>query len=338
MATDQPTQETAQPLTLRTVADRLGAILGPLLRVRELTLLVIILITAGIMAWRSPYFLTPANFQAMAIGFAPTAIISVGMAVLLVSGGFDLSVGAVLALSGTVVGILMLNGTSQPLAMVLVLFMGVLIGLLNGILVTKVHVNPLVATLGTLSVARGLALVLTEGYSVTGLPSSFGKFGSENFQGIPYMVVVMLIIVLIGDLALRNTRYLRQVYYIGSNESAARVSGIPVDRVRIFTYILTAILAAFSGVLLASRLMAGTPTAANGLELQVLAACVIGGASLTGGEGTVLGAFLGVVFVGMISNAMTMLAVSFNWQMVVTGIVLVAAVALDMLVRRRKGR
>ncbi|GAB4575679.1 MAG: sugar ABC transporter permease [Anaerolineae bacterium] len=312
-----------------------GAILDVFARTRELTILVIIIITMIVMSNLNQYFLTPSNFRAMAIGFAPTAIIAVGMAVLLVSGGFDLSVGAVLALSGTVVAKLMLAGLSQPLAILAVLIMGGFIGLINGLLVTKVGVNPLVATLGTLSVARGISLVLTEGYSVIGLPTSFGAVGSESLFGVPYMVVIMLVIVLVGDLMLRHTRFFRQVYYIGSNETSARLSGIPVDRVKIFTYMLTAVLSALSGVLLASRLMAGTPTAASGMELQVLAASVIGGASLTGGEGSVLGAFLGVVFVGMISNAMTMLAVSIYWQQVVTGVILIAAVAIDMLIRRR---
>lgn len=313
----------------------LGRVLGVFARTRELTMLVILLVTTVVMANLSPYFLTGANFRAMAIGFSPTAIIAVGMAILLVSGGFDLSVGAVLALSGTVVAKLMLAGWEQATAIVAVLLLGGLVGLINGFLVTKIRVNPLVATLGTLSAARGVSLVLTEGYSVIGLPQSFGTVGNEQLLSIPYMVVIMFVVVIVGDLALRHTRYLRQVYYIGSNETAARLSGIPVDRVRIFTYMLTATLAALSGVMLASRLMAGTPTAASGMELQVLAASVIGGASLTGGEGSVLGAFLGVVFVGMISNAMTMLAVSIYWQQVVTGAILIIAVAIDMLIRRR---
>ena len=329
-----PGVETGKEITTRRQR-ALDNLLDKLLGTRELTLIVIIIVTAVLMSILSPYFFTGANFRAMAIGFAPTAIIAVGMAILLVSGGFDLSVGAVLALSGTVVGILMINGFGIFPAILIVFGLGIVIGTINGLLVTKLHINPLIATLGTLSAARGLALVLTDGYSVTGLPRSFGMVGEATLLGVPYIVLVMFLIVIIGDLALRHSRVLRQVYYIGGNETSARLSGIHVDRVKIFTYILTALLASLAGILLASRLMAGTPTAANGLELQVLAAAVIGGASLGGGEGTVLGAFLGVVFVGMISNAMTMLAVSIYWQMVITGVILIIAVALDMLVRRR---
>ncbi|NWF69706.1 MAG: ABC transporter permease [Chloroflexi bacterium] len=318
-----------------TASTRLWNLARGMLRTRELPLLLIIVVTIVIMANRNEYFLTTANFRAMFVGLTPTAIIAVGMVILLVSGGFDLSVGAVLALSGTICARLVLDGMEQPVAVFGVLLMGAGIGFINGLLVTKLKINPLVATLGTLSIARGIAQVLTEGVSISGLPATFGTTGSAQIANIPYMVLMMLVIVIIGDLALRHTRALRQAYYVGSNENSARLSGIPVDRVRIFTYMLTAFLAAFAGVLLASRLMAGTPTAAQGLELQVLAACVIGGASLTGGEGTVLGAFLGVVFISIVSNIMTMEAVSIFWQQAVTGFILITAVAFDMLVSRR---
>jgi ribose transport system permease protein len=312
------------------------ALVRSVLAKRETTLAVLILLIIVGMSLTTPHFLSMANFRAMAIGLAPTAIIVVGMTVLLVSGGFDLSVGSVLALCSTAVALMMTGGLPIVAAILLTLLLGVLIGLINGVVVTKLGVNPLVATLGTMSVARGVALVLTEGFSVSNLPRTFGYFGEASWIGLPVIVWITLALVLIGDLALRHARYLRQVYYIGSNEKAARLSGIPVDRVRCVAFILTALLASLAGILLASRLMSGTPTAGAALELQVLAAAVIGGASLRGGEGTVLGAFLGVIFVALINNAMTMLAVSIYWQMIVIGCVLVAAVALDMLLRRRR--
>jgi ribose transport system permease protein len=302
---------------------------------REITLVVLIAAVVAAMSFASPYFLTAANFRAMAIGLAPTAIIAVGMTLLLVSGGFDLSVGSVMALTGTVLALLVVKGLPIAPALAATMLVGAAVGATNGILVTRVSVNPLVATLGTLSAARGIALVLTDGFSVSGLPSSFGFVGGTDIAGVPLTVVIMGLIVLVADLALRHTRALRQLYFVGANETAARLSGIPVDRVRISAYVASSLLATVAGMLLASRLMAGTPTAGNALELQVLAAAVIGGASLRGGEGTVLGAFLGVIFVALINNAMTMLAVSIYWQMVVTGLVLTIAVALDMLVRGR---
>lgn len=305
---------------------------------RELTLLAVILVIVAAMSVASPFFFTMANFRAISIGMAPTAIIAVGMTILLISGGFDLSVGAVLALSSTLTALTIVSGASIPVAVVVGLLSGVAVGLLNGLIVTRFGVNPLVATLGTMSVARGAALVMTEGFSVSKLPAGFGDVGRSQMAGVPTIVWITVAIVIVGDLVLRNSVLLRQVYFVGGNEKAARLSGLAVDRLRVIAYVLTGLLAAVAGVLLSSRLMSGMPTAGNALELQVLAACVIGGASLRGGEGTVLGGFLGVIFVALVNNAMTMLAVSIYWQMIVIGSVLVAAVALDMLVRRRSAR
>ncbi len=305
---------------------------------RELTLFAVILTIIAVMSAASPFFFTMANFRAVSIGMAPTAIIAVGMTTLLISGGFDLSVGAVLALCSTLTALSMVAGASVPVAIVVGLSGGVAVGLLNGLIVTRFRVNPLVATLGTMSVARGAALVMTEGFSVSKLPASFGEVGRSSIAGVPTIVWITVAIVILGDLVLRNSVFLRQVYFVGGNEKAARLSGLAVDRLRVIAYVLTGFLAAVAGVLLSSRLMSGMPTAGNALELQVLAACVIGGASLRGGEGTVLGGFLGVIFVALVNNAMTMLAVSIYWQMIVIGSVLVAAVALDMLVRRRSAR
>jgi len=322
--------------TIDTQADStLGRrLLSACLHTREITLLLMILSIIVVMSFVTPYFLSASNFRAVAVGMTPTAVIVIGMAILLASGGFDLSVGSVMALSSTVVALLLLAGVPIPIAVVLGLCLGAVAGLVNGILITMIGINPLVATLGTMSIARGIALVLTEGFSVSSLPPAFGYIGKASLFGVPMLVVLTLSLIVIFDLAVRHTRFFRQIYFIGANEKAAMLSGIAVNRVRIIAYILTGILAALAGVLLASRLMSGTPTAGNALELQVLAAAVIGGASLRGGEGTILGAFLGVVFVALINNAMTMLAVSIYWQMIVIGAVLVCAVALDMLVRR----
>ncbi len=304
--------------------------------IRELMLIVLIIGIIIVMSNVNPYFFSFSNFRAVSVGMAPTAIIVIGMAILLASGGFDLSVGSVMALSSTVVAMLLLTGMPIPLAVTCGLFLGAVVGVLNGFLVTGLGINPLIATLGTMSIARGVALVLTEGFSVSSLPASFAWIGKADIGGFPIIVLFTILLVVIFDLAVRHTRFFRQVYFIGANEKAAMLSGIHVTRVRIILYALAGVLAALAGVLLASRLMSGTPTAGNGIELQVLAAAVIGGASLRGGEGTILGAFLGVVFVALINNTMTMLAVSIYWQMIVIGGVLVSAVALDMLIRKKR--
>ena len=303
---------------------------------RELALIGIILATALVMSQLSPYFLSGGNLRSVLVGLVPGAIMAVGMAVLLASGGFDLSVAAVMALCGTIAAWLTVQDVPVPMAILLTLLLGLLIGSGNGALVTFLGINPLIATLGTMSIARGLALVITEGYNISSLPDSFTQLGEQGPLKLPWMVWIMLALIILGDLALRRTRFLRQVYYIGGNERAARVSGIPVDGMRVFTYMLSGTLAALAGILLAARLSTAVPTAGAGLELTVIAAAVIGGASLAGGEGSVLGAVLGIAFLSMISNALTLLSVSIFWQIVVTGVVLIVAVSIDVLLRRRR--
>jgi ribose transport system permease protein len=307
-----------------------------LLELRELAMILILGGSMGLMTELSPNFLTSGNLRSVLIGMVPGGIIAVGMAVLLASGGFDLSVAAVMALCGTIAAWLLVHGAGVVGSILLTLGLGLAIGAVNGAIVTFLRVNPLIATLGTLSVARGLALVITEGYNISDLPPAFTNLGEGNHLGLPWMVWIMFGLVLLGDLALRRTRFLRQVYYIGGNERAARLSGIRVDALRVFTYMLSGALAALAGVLLAARLSTAVPTAGEGLELTVIAAAVIGGASLAGGEGTVLGAVLGVAFLALVSNALTLLQVSIFWQEVATGVILVAAVSLDMLLRRRQ--
>ncbi|TAN00213.1 MAG: ABC transporter permease [Rhizobiaceae bacterium] len=310
-------------------------LLRRIVETRELTLAVLILAIVVAMSVLSPYFLTAANLHALTVGMTPTAIIAIGMAILLAGGGFDLSVGSVMALSSTVAAMLLVAGLPIPIAVLIAFGVGAMMGIANGLLVTLFAINPLVATLGTMSVARGAAFVLTNGFSISNLPESFGAVGSSFLLGLPGLTWIMLVLVAAFDLVVRNTVFFRQIYFIGANEKAAHLSGINVQRVRLVAYMLSGLLSAVAGVLLASRLMSGTPTAGNGLELQVLAAAVIGGSSLRGGEGTILGAFLGVVFMALINNAMTLLDVSIYWQMIVIGLVLVTAVAVDMMVRRK---
>jgi ribose transport system permease protein len=303
--------------------------------VRELVLILIIVLASLVLSQVSPSYLTMGNLRSVLIGGVPAAIIAIGMAILLASGGFDLSVAAVMALCGTIVAYLMNEGVSVQLASVMTIALGLLIGAFNGSIVTYLNVNPLIATLGTLSIARGLALVMTEGYNISNLPRSFTFLGNEGPLTLPWMVWVMVGLVVLGDLALRHTRFLRQAYYVGGNERAARLSGIRVERLGLFTYALSGMLSSIAGILLAARLSTAVPTAGQGLELQVIAAAVIGGASLAGGEGTVLGAVLGVFFLALITNALNQLGVSIFYQTVVTGIILILAVSIDMIVRGR---
>ncbi len=312
-----------------------GTWLGRILRVREFLITLVIILSGVVMRLVTPYFLTASNFLAILIGLVPSGLIVIGETMVLVGGGLDLSVGAVMALSGTLAGLFMLSGLGIALSVLLALIIGGLIGLLNGLLITKIHVNALIATLGTMTIARGVALVLTEGFTVTNLPGAFSYVGQGSLLGMPPMVWLMILVIIVADIAMRHTTFCREIYYVGGNERAALLSGIPVDRVKMSTYVISGLLSASAGIMLASRLMAGTPTAGNGMELSAIAAAVIGGASLVGGEGTILGAALGTFFLAIISNASIILGISIYWQGVVTGIILVLTVAADMFIRQR---
>ncbi len=305
-----------------------------LLEVRELVTLLFVIVVGIFISLRSDYFLTTGNFKAMILGMSVNAIIAVGMMVLLVAGGFDLSVGSVLALAGAVSGWMLIHGVSVPLAVLAGLAVGPIVGLINGLLVTKVGINPLITTLGMLSIARGAVLLIGGGYGISNLPSSFNRLGQEMIFGLQSPIWVMVALVIIGDFLLRRSRYFRLAYYVGGNQRSARLSGIPVDKVTILAFMLTSTLAAVAGILLTARFGAASVSAGINVELTVIAAAVIGGASLAGGEGTVLGALLGVFLLQEISTALTLLDVPLYWQPITTGSVLILAVGLDALSRR----
>lgn len=311
-------------------------VLRALVEVRELTTLIFVLLIGTYLSIVSPHFLTVPNLTVVALGMSINAIVAVGMTILLVLGGFDLSVGATLAVAGALAGLYAKSGGPVPVAVAVGLTTGLVVGLINGVCVARVGINPLIQTLGMLSILRGATLLIAGGYGVTTLPSSFNSLGQTVSLGLQTPIWVMLAVVGIGDLLLRRTRLLRQAYYIGGNEKAARLSGINVDRVKIGGYVLSALLASLAGVLLAARFGAASVSAGQGIELAVIAAVVIGGASLSGGEGTILGALLGVLLMELISNGLNLLGVAVYWQPIVIGLVLIVAVALDALSRRLK--
>ena len=318
------------------IRSRVAEILGNILRVREISMLLLILVAGIIMTFLSPYFLKPGNFVAMARGIAMEGIVMVGMSALLIAGLFDLSVGSVMALSGIAAAILIRSGeVPYVVAVIGGLGVGFSTGLVNGLVVTRIGVNPLIATLGMMSIVRGIALGITEGRAVINIPARFAVIGQGSVLGIPLLIIYMVVIVVIADILMRRGRSFRQLYYVGSGEKAARLSGIKVDRVKLLTFIAAGVLAAMAGVISMARLTSGVPTAFAGVELRIIAACVIGGMSLSGGEGTVLGGLLGLIFMAQVTNALTLLGVSIYWEGVVTGTILTAAVSFDMLSRRR---
>jgi len=327
------TELTAAPAGRK--ANSVVSLLRKLLEVRELTTLLFLVLIGGFIAVRSDYFLTAANLKALVLGMSTNGIIAIGMTILLVAGGFDLSVGSVLALAGATAGYLIVSAELPiPVAVLLGLLVGPVVGLINGLLVTKVGINPLITTLGMMSIARGATLLIGGGFGVSNLPAEFNRIGQEVILGFQTPIWIMVILALIGDFLLRRSRSLRQAYYVGGNERSARLSGIPVDRVKVMAFMLTATLAAVAGVLTAARFGSASVSAGIGVELLVIAAVVIGGASLSGGEGTILGSILGVILLQVIANALTLLDVPLYWQPITIGAVLILAVGLDAVSRR----
>lgn len=307
-------------------------------RFREFMILAIILAAGTAMSIASPDFLTPANILALLLSVSNESIVAIGMTVLMVAGGFDLSVGSTVAFAGAMTAYALAAGFSVPLAMLIGLAAGGAIGLANGLIIARLKINAFVTTLAMMSIVRGALLVITQGRNISGLPESFKIIGQGSFLGIQYPIWIAAILVIAGDLALRKTRFFRQSYYIGGNERAAVLSGIPVDRVKVFNYILTGLLAALAGIVMTARLGAASVTAGTGMELKVISAVIIGGASLQGGEGTILGSFLGSLLMAIIVGSLTLLGVDVYWNNLVIGAALLSAVLLDRLGKIRDGK
>lgn len=307
-----------------------------LLTHRESALLLVIAVL-GFITWSiEPRFLTYSNLRAVFIGASVDIVVAVGMMILMVAGGFDLSVGGVIAISGIAAGWLLVSGVPLILGIVGGMLTGALFGLINGVLVTKGGVNALVTTLGTMTVTRSLALVQTEGYPIVNLPPEFSFLGQGELGPLPVLVGVAFLLVVLGEFGTRWTRILRQAYYVGGNIDAAKLSGMRVDRIRLSLFVLTGLLAGLAGVMTASRLMTAVPTAGTGVELRVITACVIGGASLAGGEGSIIGAVLGVLLMSVVTNAMTLTNISPYWHGTVIGVILIIAVMFDYWTRHRR--
>jgi ribose transport system permease protein len=308
--------------------------LARLVRAREFTLVaMIVMIGVALQLITGRFFTTP-NLSAISLGFATSAIIVFGMTAALVSGGFDLSVGSVFAMGGVAVALALRADLPIPIAIMCGVGAGGLAGLVNGLLITKVQINPFITTLGMLGIARGISLAITEGTILAGLPDEFSVFGQGKTLNIPNLILIALLTILIGDILMRRSAAFRQIYYVGGNEEAARLSGINVDRVKLLVYTLSGSLAALAGVFSVSRFSVADPGAGVGEELRIIAACIIGGCSLRGGKGTVIGGLLGLIFVGFINNGLILLRVPVYWQQLSMGVVLLLAVGFDTLSQR----
>lgn len=345
----------AMPFTLAALLVDAGVALTArraMARVRELMIFLIVLTAFAFMADASEYFLGWANLSAILLAVSLQAIIAIGMTVLLVSGGFDLSVGATAGLAGAAAALVLtrvcptLPGPAVVgvlLAIVVALATGGAVGTANGLIVSRVGINPFITTLGMMQIVRGLLLLVTEAKNISDLPAAFTVIGQGGLVlpagagRVQFPILISLVLVAAGDQLLRRSRFFRQNYYIGGNEKAAVLSGIRVDRIKVFNYALTGLLAAVAGVIMTARLGSASVTAGLGLELQVITAVIIGGASLQGGEGTVLGAFLGSILMAIIISALTLLGINPNAQELIIGATLLLAVLADTLSKKRRG-
>jgi len=311
--------------------------LGKFIHMREFMILMVVVFACILLSIASPIFLTKTNILAVLLGLSVNVIVAIGMTNLMVSGGFDMSVGSTVAMTGGFAALAMASGLPTWIAIIIGLLTGFIIGLANGLIIAKIGINPFITTLGMMSVVRGMLMVIVKGKTITGFPPSFTIIGQGKILGIQYPIIIAIIMVVIGDILLRRSRFFRQNYYIGGNERAAILSGINVDNMKIFNYALIGVLSAIAGLIMTSRLAAASVTAGTGLELQVISATIIGGASLSGGEGTVSGTFLGALLMALITNALNLLGVDVYWNSLVIGSVLIIAVMIDVLGKKKQG-
>ncbi|MCW6530469.1 ABC transporter permease [Sphingomonas sp. MMSM20] len=328
------------------------ALLALLIRLRALVALFVVF---GFFAVLAPNFLSLGSMLIMAKHIAIIAVLGIGMTYVILTGGIDLSVGSIAGLSGMVAGALILNGLtvaplgwviypSVPLVLLIALALGGLIGLANGVLVTRFGVAPFIATLGMLYVARGAGLLLSNGTTFPNLVGSadygnqgFPLLGASRVLGVPLPVLIVVALALAAALVAARTPFGRHVYAVGGNARAALLSGVRVARVKIAVYVISGICAALVGLIVASDLVSAHPASGETFELSAIAAVVLGGASLAGGRGTIGGTIIGACVIGTLGDGMVMMGVSEFWQMVIKGTVIVAAVVLDQLQGRFVG-
>lgn len=313
--------------------------LARLLKMRETGLIAIILVLFVAMSFASPYFLTWVNIRAMVMAFAVEGIVVVGMTVLLISGGIDLSVGSVTALAMVIAGLLFLNGVDPWLASAIAIAACTGIGALMGFFVTRIGLHHFIVSLAVMVIARGLCLLGTGGrpLGLYTLPESFKFIGQGSIGPIPVVILIFVVVVVVFDFLLRRSTAFRRVFYTGSNEKAAAYSGIRTKKVIFLTTTLCSALSGVAGVIYMARFGSAQPTFGTGMELNVIAAAVIGGASLKGGSGTILGAILGAVLLSVVSSSLALLDVSVYWQDIIRGSILLAAVTVDHYLNKKRG-
>ena len=321
-----------------TPAESRGGILSTIARQRELSLLAIMFVLGGLVSIAAPQFLTADNISQVMVLASIIAIAAVGEALVIITRNVDLSVEAMIGLVAYCVAVVLEQHTlDAPAAIVFGIGLGLVLGMINGVIVTVFRVPAIVATLGTLSVFRGIDYLIAGSHQVplAGLPPGFTDASRDSILGIPVFVVIALIVVIIGSVLLRYTRFGRQLYAVGSNPEAAAILGIPSHRVVFVAFAMCGLLSGVAGVLWVVQFGTINGTAATGVVLAVIAAVVVGGVNIFGGSGTVAGAALGALCLGFIANALILVGLSQFWLQAIYGVVILAAVSADALILRR---
>ncbi|RRI06481.1 ABC transporter permease [Mesorhizobium tamadayense] len=343
--TDIPAKAAAPPTSS-------GSVLLTLMKLRTFIALIAVLVFFSIAA---PNFLSAANLILMAKHVALNAFLAMGMTFVIITGGIDLSVGSIVGLCGMVAGYLVLNGIDLQFGYtvyfnvveiaLITLGVGILIGAVNGLLITRLNVAPFIATLGTLYVARGLALLSSDGRTfpnLVGKPdlgtTGFGYLGAGRLLGLPVSIWILMMVALGAAYLARYTPLGRHIFAVGGNERAARISGVRVNMVKMFVYMFSGFCAAIVGLIISSELMASHPATGESFELNAIAAAVLGGTSMSGGRGTIGGTIVGAFVIGILSDGLVMMGVSSFWQMVIKGLVIIVAVVVDQAQRRLQSR
>lgn len=303
---------------------------------REFILALLLVVASIVISFFSPVFLSKINILSIFTAITVNGVVAIGMTMLLACGEMDLSVGMNLAFTGVVTAKLMVAGIPIPVAILLGFALSALIGFVNGFFVAKVGLNAFITTLGVSSCIEGLMLVVADGRSVTGIPEGFKILGQGKLLDVQYPVYALLVLVIVFDLLFRNSRALRQIYYVGSNAKAAKLNGINVQRITLLTFVFTGMTAGLSGIMFAARLNSASVTVGGNIALDVITACIIGGASLSGGKGSVLGSVLGVLFLSVLSTTLNLLSVNIYWQNFATGAILILAILMDTLSEKKK--
>jgi ribose transport system permease protein len=303
---------------------------------QQIALVVVCALLAVGMQINFPRYLSGPNVEVMLVNFVTEGIMALGMTIIMITGGIDISIAGVLQFTAIAVGLLMKAGLPVSAAVVLALAAAAAIGFMNGTLTNLFKVHPFIVTLATLLTLRGVDLVITKGSTVSGFPDAFKFFGQERFLGIRVSLLIFAVLAIVIGYLLKNHRYLQQAYFIGGNRRSARMSGIKVERFLVFAFTLNALLAGIAGIVVCSQYGAASVSYGQNAELRVIAATAIGGASFSGGAGSIPGTVLGVLFLAMVYNAFNMTGVNTYWQDVAIGAMLLIAIFFGEYLKRRR--